>query len=636
MGNSARNAPVDRLAQHGPEAGAGNRLLEFCRQHRHTLGLLFLLMLAAYNFWPIREIALQTGDIEDYTLPAIHLAQGKGLLHIANGIQFPPEHPFGLMLLIAPAYALLGPDLVNGVYVVFLLTLATVLLTYYVAAHVFDRRVAWLASLFLILAPEFSRSATTILTANAAAFFGIATGAVLLLVLSKPASSKWLWFLLGHIIGYGITVRPEAILFILPVGVLALLEMKRQQQPVLKLVLLGGGVAFWILALLGSYYLYTGDPFRTGQHVHLRPFNGTKGAWNWHNLLWPECDGGGLPGIFHLASAQWSLHHDDRDQVKAWFFYITNILLIIGIIRALWAVKPDHPKRQFLIFVLLGLAAHIVFLGGQRAGTGSYHFARNIPYLFILDAAGAVALWEMLAHPKLLRWWPRRSCAATGEAGSLHSVTLVGRAMLVAGLLGFGFYILRHPYHWPGDWRPVCDYLKHAAKVIPEDDCLVTSNLSALYADHFLVDGTHRKLIPLHRLTRYSWRILQWQKPPHPEWIDEDLPRFDNIIAMDRRRKENGAQDLYPETVAENPEVVDKALAAGKRVYLVLEGPYGDWDIQTLNLLKQRYALRLVESGFPTMRRLPPLSRPFAPNYFIVSIGSRRHGEGLTRGAPRT
>ena len=214
--------------------------------------LLALLAVAAVSFWPNRTIAADNllSDTADYVLPAINFLCGKGMVIFAAGHKFPPNHVFGFSLLLCPMYELLGFYPGNGVYAVFALALACVALTYWIGRKLFDQKTGFLASLFLAVSCGFRQNVQMIAPDAISAFFCLSAHALLIKIFENRQRSIWRWFLLGQSLGFALTLRPDNILFLLPVAAFLLLRSDR-----LKTGLTGPAGARRRRGILGSRHL---------------------------------------------------------------------------------------------------------------------------------------------------------------------------------------------------------------------------------------------------------------------------------------------------------------------------------------------------------------------------------------------
>ena len=190
--------------------------------------------------------------------------------------------------------------------------------------------------------------------------------------------------------------------------------------------------------------------------------------------------------------------------------------------------------------------------------------------------------------------------------------------MVIVGMASLGFYMLLHQYRDPFSWVPQVEYLEHIRHKIPEKDAVIISNFQPLYVEHFLIGNSQRRLILLNRRQLGGEVSLQWKKPPHPEWIAEDIP-FGNWKLRYRRMYDNGAEDMFLYTSLEDPEAIDQALYEGRSVYLIFAGGATPADKDAATLLLKRYKVVSHEKGFsPPAGVLPELSQ-FSAAKFSVS-----------------
>jgi len=208
--------------------------------------LLALLAVAAVSFWPNRTIAADNllSDTADYVLPAINFLRGKGMVIFAAGHKFPPNHVFGFSLLLCPMYLVLGFYPGNGVYVVFALALACVALTHWIGRKLFNKETGFLAALFLTVSCGFRQNVQMIAPDAISALFCLSAHALLIKIFENRPRSIWLWFLLGQSLGFALTLRPDNVLFLLPVAALLLLQFNRLKQGLAGPAVLAGGVLF--------------------------------------------------------------------------------------------------------------------------------------------------------------------------------------------------------------------------------------------------------------------------------------------------------------------------------------------------------------------------------------------------------
>ena len=192
--------------------------------------VLAMLILGVWRFWPQWEVVAQNGDAGDYAWPAINFVEGKGIVHIAHGVKYPPEHAVGLALMMSPFFAVFGGNIENGIWPVFLCALGSVVLLYSVVRQICNRTAAIAAGLLLILSPLFTSLTNTIGPEVPSACLGLVALSLLLGMLRRRHSPWWQWILLALVLGYIVLLRPDNLLFMVPVGITLLAIDKRQER----------------------------------------------------------------------------------------------------------------------------------------------------------------------------------------------------------------------------------------------------------------------------------------------------------------------------------------------------------------------------------------------------------------------
>ena len=546
---------------------------------RDSILISLILVLAAVSFWPEPTVADHVyADTYDYAFPALNFLHGDGFVIIANGHKYPPAHSFGLSLLLSVVYALLGTEIGNGAYVIFLFGLGSILLTYYIARELFDRRVATVACILLAVASQFRFHAKVIGADGAVSvFFCLASLALIFAVLRKPQSSLWLWAILGQTLGFAVTVRPDNVLLSLPLAVLLSLHIRRQNRIWTKLIIFASGILFWGMLLLLANFLYTGDWLRTGYAVNYSAQHDRLGGnVSWRYFLFPSFGESNFVKLLQDLPSQWSLVEDEAELVKRYFYYATDAFLLIGLIRVLRASKKEIEKRNLLIWSSLCFISLVLFFSCYFGPMTQRYFLRVVPYFCLFTAVGLVSCWDWVSRSpssgRLMLIWPFR--------------------VLMAGLGAAGVYMLVHPYNPPFAVVPQSAYLRHVRDIVREKNAMILTDWSLPWMEYFFARDSQRTIVPLDRFDSCADSYVQWKRPPHPEWINEDYAKRDNAGSVRYRRMyKNGAQDMYPYTVRTNPEVIDAALQSGEAftwsLLAVILGDYGvakRWPYLSLQL----------------------------------------------------
>jgi len=603
---------------------------------RETILVSLVLALAMVSFWPEPTVADHVfADTPDYAFPALNFLHGDGFVVLANGHKYPPAHSFGLSLLLSLAYATLGPEVGNGGYLMFLFGLATVLLTYYIARKLFDRRVAVVACVLLAVASQYRFYAKVIAADGAVSvFFCLAATALLFAGLRDPRSALWIWVFLGQTLGFALTVRPDNVLLLLPVALLLTLHLRDQHRVGVKVTVCASGLLFWGLLMLWANFLYTGDWWRTGYAVNFSAqHDRLDGLVSWRYFLVPTFRESNFVELLEDAPFQWSLFGAEAGPVQRYFYYAADAFLVLGLLRVVRASRGERQKRDWLIWSSLWLVALVLFFSCYFAPTNPRHLQRVVPYLCVFTAIGLVAGWD----------WVSRLQARVG----LRRAWLL-RILLLGSLGGTGGYLFFHPHKALFARVPQAAYLRHVANMIHEKNAMVLNiqekdatihtvreknamiltDWSLPWMEYFVARDSQRTIIPLRRFNSGADSYVQWKRPPHPEWITEDCTNRDNAGSVRYKRMyENGAQDVYPDTVEENPEVIDAALQSGRSVYLVTTGGDTIGDKYAIILLIYRYNLEPVEDGWVPNHNIPKELSDITKNFIIAKVSAKQNPE---------
>ena len=374
-------------------------LTKFSRRDAIIVSL--VLALAVVSFWPEPTVADHVyADTADYAFPALNFLHGDGFVIMANGHKYPPAHSFGLSLLLSAVYAVMGPEIGNGAYLMFLFGLATILLTYYIARELFDRRVAVVACALLAVASQFRFHAKVIGADGAVSvFFCLAAQALLFAALRNPQSSLWIWVLLGQGLGFAVTVRPDNVLLLAPAALLLILRIRSQDRAGAKVAIFASGILFWGMLLLLANFLYTGDWLRTGYAVDFSAQHDRLGGnVSWRYFLLPSFRESNFVKILQDAPFQWSLFDAGADPVKRYFYYAADAFLLIGLIQILRASKREIEKCDLLIWSSLWFVSLVLFFSCYFGPTNPRYLQRVVPYLCLFAAVGLVTCWDLVSR----------------------------------------------------------------------------------------------------------------------------------------------------------------------------------------------------------------------------------------------
>jgi tetratricopeptide (TPR) repeat protein len=521
-----------------------------------------LLLLASFFFWPNRDLADHAfADSPDYIYPALRFLQGHGFVQILNGITYPPAgHPVGLAMMLVPFYAVLGDHAGNGVYAVWLCAIATVWLTYRLAVRFYDIPAAVIACLLLMSASQF-RYYSRIVSTDAASGAVLVLCVLVLALKARDSGSAWPCLWLGQLIGFSTIFRQDNL--ILVVAVVALL-WKRWRSPHL-FAAFAGSLLLWGGVHLACNRAYTGDWTRSITALYNSPqMDRVGGAMNWRYFGQPSLLHSSFAFVLRTSVTQWC--YDGPIKAVYVGYACLNLFLVAGIMRA-----RNELSRYFLILVL----AFTMFYSCLSLVVNVRFFLRLVPMACILTGAGITAAWRGVRLPKI--------AAAAG--------------LIWAGCLALPREYVCDPGVMPIDRLPFARFLQRVRPIVTEPNAVILTSFNLFEVDYYL-GGPKRTLIPIHDEVDPLWWV-QWKRPRHPEWINEDAPvPYRNLVYA--RSSINGGSRCAPSFLA-HPELVDDALKLGRPVYYLSPSLSTYLDFRAVTLLTQRYSNAPFESGFGTM-----------------------------------
>ncbi|MBI3578446.1 MAG: glycosyltransferase family 39 protein [Ignavibacteriales bacterium] len=205
-------------------------------------------------------------DAAEYAILASNIYQGVGARLSVNETTFPSRYPLGFSILIIPFYAVLGNDIANAFYCLFLLGLLSIVVLYLLARNISNNPFSpFLATFFFAANPLVWILSGLVMSEMATTFFLLLS----LYSLSRIRLSDTVgWFiLLGCSIGYAAFIRIPNIAIAAPIIVYLVWRKKvpfwsaRMMGFMLPLLFFCGVIA------MQNYFLY-GSVFGTGYSAH--------------------------------------------------------------------------------------------------------------------------------------------------------------------------------------------------------------------------------------------------------------------------------------------------------------------------------------------------------------------------------
>lgn len=470
-------------------------------------------------------------DCGQYTVGGWNLAHGRGLWIYINDLKLPLQYPCGFPLLLAIFYFATGASLHQGIYVVLLFALASILLAYLFARRVYGRKIALLAAALLAVAPSYVGYSQVLISDMVSNAF-IVTGLWLAWSAAARGESRgWPWAFAGIFCGFSAAVHMLSGLTIIPLLAACLCGarggVRRSAVPLLWAL---GGFVVGLTPVLVYNTVAFGNPLRTGydywarwgegQHNFSLRYalrntavsergdgRGNIGFFTWHFLgrSWPTLfapyfmtilpfaaagAGGGVIATrrsvaapiaaLMVAAAACALAFP----LAPW----VNAPLLAAAAAALWFPAPRPADRGERIFSLLAA----LLIGAVVLALFCYSFQMSkflipiVPVVCILAARGIALLVG--------------ECRGAGIRPVLMRVPAA--ALLALTAWGCVLPFARgHFTHVPFPWRWY-EGMAVLDRIAPPDAILI-SGIDGVFVTHYFVRGTRRSYMPISRDPEY-------------------------------------------------------------------------------------------------------------------------------------
>ncbi|HTS16536.1 MAG TPA: hypothetical protein VMP11_03090 [Verrucomicrobiae bacterium] len=536
----------------------------------HILDALIILglsLVALFAFYVTPDFAANLPqDGVDFAVPAVNLLERGCFADTAYGHEFPPAHPFGMALLLIPAYSLTGHFLGNGIYAVLLCALGTIALTYIIGMRMSGRTGGCLAALFLITNYGFWQYSQKIMSEVPSVFLGVVVMTLALAVGNRERSGL-ICFAIGLVLGLATTVRYDNVLLLIPALPLLLTAECPWPARTRNVLLCLAGIVPFVGALAAYNQEVFGSAERTGYGVwgnsgakaeplfavsyvtkpgfmSLRGINQQfaqyvegNGTFYVKSLL-SESDTTRIFGPRHY----WQLPGRTLYQTLA---LIRTFLGVIGLLTCVVVWKSNSCRRQFFVWVVVLTVVYTSFYLVYSWQEERF-LMRLVPGFCLANAIGITALLAR-CHGRTLRF---------------AVVTVVG-GLIVA----FAFYNWQMGFPSGNDLH-LYETLTSASRRM-EPNAIVVSNFERFRLDAYVIRGTERMAVPL-TAKEGAYAHLggnNIQTPFHP------------FIAV------------------ESPERLRELVRKQRPVYWLVNDPWSGEPRQALDFLERSFRLQVLATA---------------------------------------
>jgi 4-amino-4-deoxy-L-arabinose transferase-like glycosyltransferase len=532
--------------------------------------ILGLVLFASFSFYTTPEFAANLPeDGSDSAIPAVNLLERGKLVLTAYGHDYPPAHPFGLALLLLPAYAVAGHFLGNGIYAILFCALGSIAITYFLGVKLGGRWCGSFAALFLITHYGFWQYSQKIMSEVPSVFL---LGGVLALMLSVPQEhpTGFRYVVAGAILGFAVTVRYDIVLWSAPAAALLLLGAVSWPERRRRVGLCLAGLAPWLLLLAVYHQVTFGSPWRTGYSYwgnagdSTQPQFSTKYITTSSFLRMKRIDAqfAGLVegnGPFYTKSL---LAEADTTRIFGNPLYwplpgrriyqllvgLRTALGAAGIVACLAAWRTNPLRQQFILWLILSALISIGLYMLFFYQEGRY-LMRLVPLFCLANAMGLTALLAM---------WP---------AKPFRAVVTVLVSLLIAA---FAFFNWQMGFPSGNDLH-LLEVFTYVTRQM-EPNAVVVTNFDPFRVDAYLIHGTKRLAVPLVR-----------ERGGASVFVKGSSTRT----------------SFEPFDAVEDPESLRELLHSGRPVYWLIDNPWSGRPSVELDALQRSFRLQVLATASP-------------------------------------
>lgn len=524
-------------------------------------------LLAMASFYVTPEFAGNLPqDAVDFAVSTVNLLERGQFAITAFGHDFPPAHPFGMSLLLIPAYVLFGHVLGNGIYMILLCALGTIAITYFIGVKLGGRFCGCFAALFLITNYGFWQYSQKIMSDVPTAFLTIGVLALLLSIRDgkRPGLTC---FGAGAAMGFATAIRYDNILMMAPTLLLVLWDGPWRDR-LRRVAFTMLGVMPWIISLAVYHQVRFGSPLRTGyswyisndkdpnhplfspKYITTSSFLKTRGI---------EARFAGIvegTGAFYTKSL---LTEADTTRVLGHPLYwqlpgrpiyqalalLRTALGIVGFLACLPAWRSNHFRQRFLLWsltsLLVSVSLYLLYFWEEER-----YLMRLVP-LFCL--ANGIGVSELFA-----RW----------TAKAVRTVLVVIPSALIAI---FAFYNWQMGFPNGNDLH-LYETLTQAGRRM-EPNAIVVTNFDPFRIDAYLIRHTERLAVPLVP--------------------DKGVSLFVNGSSIQT--------SFHPFIALEHPERLRELIDTGRPVYWLINNPWSGRPFSDFNALQKSFRLQVLATA---------------------------------------
>lgn len=490
-------------------------------------------------------------DTVEYALAPLQLLETGHYAIMLEGRPLPPRYPpWFSVIVITPAYLLLGHDPGNAILPITLTAVIGVFFAWSIGRRITGSSLGGIfAGLALLVVPTYTLWAREVMSDVPSIAVMLGACLLYLYILDRPPSA-WRDFFAGLLVAVAVLFRPVFAAMALPF----ILAFWRQRKIFLR------RTAIFLLPILCAAIataLYNratfGSPWRNGYHFW------TPVPSDYPNLTF---------SLDYVQTNLWVLNH-------------TAFPIFLGVALLAWIIGRMTPRKSALAASRQGLLQLVFFVVLAAGPIVAFHLLYFFPtdrFQLPLLAGTAVITGCLVALLFEERW--------------LSLLKLVLPALLLMAIA----YCFTTPEPSPAR-RLAADEVRQRTPA----NAIVISAIDPVYLERMAATGSERRIVPLSRRVEYASKLLAPRRIDHPNpppgnWHDH------RAIGLVR----GGAEEAVRFVASEQVEKLAALAVTGTPIFL--EAAFLDRsDIGVLAQLKARF--EFVAQG-PNLFELHPRNAP--------------------------
>lgn len=331
-------------------------------------------------------VSLEGSDASYYNEVALNIVSGKGITYRQETFSITPAYP----LFLAGIYKVFGQsyDVVRIVQAI--LSALTCVLIYLIARNLFNRKVALIAGLIIVIYPSFILQSTAILTETLFIFLLVLAMLCLVLCLEK-SSMKW-GLVAGVSFGLATLTRPVALFF--PILILPLVFLYKKKPPLLA--------AFknFILIIIAMFLIMSPWIFRDYLGLEAVPSsqkvsNEIVASRDVHKAVRSMKKATDKDHFSQILSNLYKLYRypflkQGTPQIKIWILLFYYLLLATALLGLIFGYKKWRRFLPLILIIIYITFPHII--PGEVFQVSARYVFPIMPFIIILSAYG-INIW---------------------------------------------------------------------------------------------------------------------------------------------------------------------------------------------------------------------------------------------------